>query len=304
MRAAYESVAVKVPGTSGNLGPGFDCLGMAHDIWDDVEATLMAGGSSVTIIGEGQDTLPRDESHLIVRALHATLEWAGAPLAGVRLTCHNRIPHGRGLGSSAAAAVAGVLLGAAFIDRPDIFTKERILSLATDFEGHPDNAAPAVYGGAVVSWMSGVDDSGHIQAHAEPLRLHSDIRTCVLVPSAILPTSAARAVLPANVPLGDAVFNLSRTAMMIQALQYNPSLLMDASEDRLHQGYRAASMPATAEMISALRDAGWPAVVSGAGPSILVLDDLDPTISEIIAKRGWKIVRSADVPGAQITRQA
>ena len=149
MRQVTETLRVRVPATSGNLGPGFDSLGMAHGIYDEVEATLIAGKTTVEILGEGQGELPTDESHLVVRALMRGFEFAGLPLAGVRMVCRNGISQSRGLGSSAAAVVAGLTLAAGFLGRPDLFTKEDVLTLATEFEGHPDNAAPAVYGGAV-----------------------------------------------------------------------------------------------------------------------------------------------------------
>lgn len=284
MRITWQSATVRVPATSGNLGPGFDSLGMAHGIYDDVTATLIAGSSKVEILGEGAGELPTDESHLIVQALRRGLDHAGAPLAGVSLTCHNAIPQSRGLGSSAAAVVAGIALAAALIDRPKEFGKKTILRLATEFEGHPDNAAPAVYGGAVVSWMK--DGVGK----ASPLPLHSSISTTLFVPNGTLPTLKARAALPSTVPHVDAAFNASRAALMVHALTSQPSLLFEATEDRLHQEYRASSMPETMDVVRALREAGWPAVVSGAGPAILVLDTVDAQTCRILEGHGFTAV--------------
>lgn len=295
MRVAAERAVVRVPATSGNLGPGFDCMGMAHGIWDEVEARLVMGPTRVEIFGQGSDTLPRDDDHLIVQALRAGLEHCGVPATGVRLTSRNRIPQGKGLGSSAAAVVAGLLLAKAFIQRDDYLDNQTLLTLATRFEGHPDNAAPAIYGGAVVTW---VDSSG---ARAIPLTLHPEIQTSLLIPDAILPTSTARAALPERVPHTDAAFNASRTALLTWALEHDPSLLVEATRDRLHQEYRASSMPGTAQVLRALRDAGWPAVVSGAGPAILVLDELDSTTASILQSRGFRVHNPGIARGGHIT---
>lgn len=294
MRQVVETLRVRVPATSGNLGPGFDCLGMAHGIYDEVEATLIAGRSTVEVLGEGQDELPTDDSHLIVKAMHRGFEFAGMPLAGVRMTCRNSISQSRGLGSSAAAVVAGLTLAAGFSGRPDLFTKEDVLTLATEFEGHPDNAAPAVYGGAVISWS----ESG--RAHAASLDLHPELRTTLLVPKEVLSTSTARAALPVSVPHVDAAFNAARSALLVHALAKDPDLLHEATRDRLHQEYRSGSMPATAEVLDALRSAGWPAVISGAGPAILVLDELDAQTCRILESRGFAVTTPGVGDGAHI----
>lgn len=294
MRQVVETLRVRVPATSGNLGPGFDCLGMAHGIYDEVEATLIAGRSTVEVLGEGQDELPTDDSHLIVKAMHRGFEFAGMPLAGVRMTCRNSISQSRGLGSSAAAVVAGLTLAAGFSGRPDLFTKEDVLTLATEFEGHPDNAAPAVYGGAVISWS----ESG--RAHAASLDLHPELRTTLLIPKDVLSTSTARAALPVSVPHVDAAFNAARSALLVHALAKDPDLLHEATRDRLHQEYRSGSMPATAEVLDALRSAGWPAVISGAGPAILVLDELDAQTCRILESRGFAVTTPGVGDGAHI----
>lgn len=269
-------------------------MGMAHGIYDEVEATLIAGRSTVEILGEGQEDLPTDDSHLIVRAMQRGFEFAGMPLAGVRMTCRNSISQSRGLGSSAAAVVAGLTLAAGFSGRPDLFTKEDVLTLATEFEGHPDNAAPAIYGGAVISWS----ESG--RAHAASLDLHPELRTTLLIPKAVLSTSTARAALPVSVPHVDAAFNAARTALLVYALAKDPDLLVEATRDRLHQEYRSGSMPATAEVLDALRSAGWPAVISGAGPAILVLDELDAQTCRILESRGFAVTTPGVGDGAHI----
>ncbi|MBE6483377.1 MAG: homoserine kinase [Actinomycetaceae bacterium] len=293
MRVVKSRARVRVPATSGNLGPGFDSMGMAHNVWDDVEVRLVAGPTTVTVIGEGQDTLPTDGSHLIVRALRRAFDVAGLPQAGIEMVCRNSIPQGKGLGSSAAAVVAGLLLLRGLVDQPELFDDATVLRLATEFEGHPDNAAPALYGGAVVCWT---DDA----PHAARIHVSPDIHTTLLVPQAELLTETARSVLPTQVPHSDASFNASRTALLVLALERHPELLLAATEDRLHQAYRADAMPASANALQALRKAGWPAVVSGAGPALLVFDTLDPQTCQILEARGFHVVLAGMARGAHL----
>lgn len=294
MRIVSSTAAVRVPATSANLGPGFDSMGLAHNVWDEVRVRLTTGSTRVQILGEGRDTLPKDESHLIVRALRRGLDAAGLPHSGIELNCRNGIVQGRGLGSSAAAVVAGLMLVRGLVDRPEEFTDEVVLELATEFEGHPDNAAPAIYGGAVISWQ-GADG-----VKVAPLAVSEKIRTTLLVPNAELSTSTARSVLPAQVPHEDAAFNSARAAMLVLALEKRPDLLLEATADRLHQDYRAASMPESATVLRALRDAGWPAVISGAGPSILIFDRLDPQTTEVLARRGFRTISPGIGRGAHL----
>ena len=292
MRIVKDTARVKVPASSGNLGPGFDSMGMAHDVWDEVSATLTTGASRVVILGEGSQTLPKDESHLIVKTMHETLERLGAPTPGVDLVCRNNIPHGKGMGSSAAALTAGVMLVRELLGAPEAFTKEEVLNIVAGYEGHPDNAAPAIYGGVTVSWREG---EGYKTAQLPVLK---SVKTTLLVPDEVLLTTTARAVLPEKVPLVDAAFNASRSALMVYALTQDPELLFAATEDRLHQQYRAESMAHTAAILAALREAGWPAIVSGAGPSILVFAEIDPAMANILAQQGFRTVDSQQVQGA------
>lgn len=292
MRIVKDTARVKVPASSGNLGPGFDSMGMAHDVWDEVSATLTTGASRVVILGEGNQTLPKDESHLIVKTMHETLERLGAPTPGVDLVCRNNIPHGKGMGSSAAALTAGVMLVRELLGAPEAFTKEEVLNIVARYEGHPDNAAPAIYGGATVSWREG---EGYKTAQLPVLK---SVKTTLLVPDEVLLTTTARGVLPEKVPLVDAAFNASRSALMVYALTQDPELLFAATEDRLHQQYRAESMAHTAAVLAALREAGWPAIVSGAGPSILVFAEIDPAMANILAQQGFRTVDSQQVQGA------
>lgn len=266
MRLGHDHVRVTVPATSANLGPGFDSMGLAlgrHDVLD-VQA-LGTDTTDVTVVGEGAGEVSLGEQHLVVRALRAALDLVGAPQIGVRMTCTNEIPHGRGMGSSAAAVVAGIAAARALIADPEALDDRVALRLATSFEGHPDNAAPAILGGATVAWQ-GVDG-----ARATRLEVHPDVEPWVLVPTERLATKRARGVLPTHVPHADAAFNAGRAALLVEALTRRPELLLEATEDRLHQDYRGDVMRGSVDLVHALRERGLAAVVSGAGPTVLVL---------------------------------
>lgn len=270
MRLGSDHVRVRVPATSANLGPGFDALGLAMAHYDEIEVkALGAADVSVQVTGEGAGELPDGEDHLVVRAIRAALDEVGAPQVGLALTCTNTIPHGRGLGSSASAVVAGILAARMLIAEPEALSNTVAFRIASAFEGHPDNAAPAILGGATVAWTT---PGG---PHATRLPLHERVVPVVLVPGYRCATSTARGVLPDHVPHADAAFGAGRAALLVQALCHRPELLFDATEDRLHQHYRAAVMPGSWELIKALRAAGQAAVVSGAGPSVLVLEDAE-----------------------------
>ena len=293
MRIQHTRAAVRVPATSANLGPGFDALGLALDLCDDLELEATTGGVEIEVEGEGATSVPSGEGHLVVQALRRGLDHAGAPQVGVRLRAVNRIPHGRGLGSSAAATIAGLLLARGLVSEPDALDDETVLQLAVEFEGHPDNVAPALLGGVVLSWMDGAI------ARAARLRCapHA-LRPVVLLPQATLSTHQARTLLPATVPHGDAVFNGARAALLVHALAEDPSLLLQATEDRLHQEQRAPGMPQSVELMRVLRQEGLPAVISGAGPSVLVLDGDRSRLSSLVRRivsdpADWRI---AEVP--------
>ncbi len=267
MRLGADHVRVRVPATSANLGPGFDAMGLALGVVDEVEVRALGSTEVlVEVTGEGAGELPTGEDHLIVRAIRAALDDVGAPQVGLHLVCHNTIPHGRGLGSSAAAVVAGILAARMLIGEPQALHNTAAFRIASAFEGHPDNAAPAILGGGTISW------TGPDGPHATQLALHPDIEPVVLVPTTRLATKTARGVLPATVPHADAAFTAGRSALLVQALCHRPELLLEATEERLHQEYRSGVMPATWRLVQALRDAGQAAVVSGAGPSVLVLE--------------------------------
>lgn len=277
-------VTVSVPATSANLGPGFDAFGLALDLRDEVEvvadAAATPSGPPVEVEGAGAGTLPQDETHLVHRAMVAGLTAAGVSpaavqAAGLRLRCRNRIPHGRGLGSSAAAVVAGLLAARGLLERPELLDDDAVLDLATGFEGHPDNAAAAILGGFTISWMAAGAAGGPDRARAVRLEPDPRLATVVCVPAGELATSKARKMLPAEVPHADAAFNAGRSGLLVEAISRRPDLLLDATQDRLHQSQRAAAMPQTAALLERLRAAGGAAVVSGAGPSVLVLGEGD-----------------------------
>lgn len=266
MQLGSAHVRVTVPATSANLGPGFDAFGLALGVRDVVEVRALGSGDvQVDVTGEGAGSVATDESHLVIRTLRAALDLVGAPQTGLHLTCANEIPHGRGMGSSAGAVVAGILAARALIADPSALSDDAVLGLASKFEGHPDNAAPAIFGGATIAWA----DSE--LAHAAKLDLHPDIEPWLLVPNFQLKTEAARGVLPASVPHADAAFNSGRAGLLTHALTHNPDLLLAATEDRLHQDYRAQVLVASSELLRELREQGLAAVISGAGPTVLVL---------------------------------
>jgi homoserine kinase len=259
-------VRVVVPASSANLGPGFDALGLALALYDTVEVrTTETAGLVVRAEGEGADSVPCDETHLVVRALRAAAEHLGLSLPGLELVCRNAIPHARGLGSSAAATVAGIAAGYALAERD---LDEHALRLAGGFEGHADNAAASLYGGLVIAWSGSEGDDDYRAVRLEP---HADIRPIVLVPAVESATKTTRGLLPEQVPHPDAAFVAGRAALAVHAFTADPALLFAATEDRLHQDYREPAWPETARLLAELRAAGVPAAVSGAGPSVLAL---------------------------------
>lgn len=271
MRLRAAHVRVRVPATSANLGPGFDALGLALSLHDELDVRAVASpGVRVDVEGEGAGEVPDDERHLVVRALRAALDHVGAPQTGLHLVCRNRIPHGRGLGSSAAAVVAGVLAARGLVDDPDVLGDDDALALATQLEGHPDNAAPALLGGLTLAWASqGPDGADGVRAVRLPV--HADVAPVAVVPPQHLSTHAARGVLPAQVPHADAAWQAARAGLLVEALGRRPDLLLDATGDRLHQDYRRSVMPESLALVDALRARGVAAVVSGAGPTVLAL---------------------------------
>jgi homoserine kinase len=258
-----EPVRVRTPATSANLGPGFDTLGLALTLYDDLSARVTGDSWSVSVTGEGAGELPSDESHLVVRAMLATFDEMGGRPAGVAVECVNRIPQARGLGSSSAAIVGGVQLARALV-REQI-SDEAALDIAARLEGHPDNVAPCLLGGFTIAWTEAAG------SRAVRLDVAEGVRPTLFVPQERGLTATARAALPSTVPHADAAFNTGRAALLVHALTADPRLLFTATEDRLHQGYRAEAMPGTTSLVAALRSVGVAAVVSGAGPTVLAL---------------------------------
>ena len=293
-------VRVTVPATSANLGPGFDALGLALSMRDELTAEVTGGGIHVEVTGEGADDCPRDASHLVVHSMLAAFDLLGGPPAGITLTCHNRIPHGRGLGSSSAAIVAGVSLARALVGGGSLLVDDdRLFGLAAGIEGHPDNVAPAFHGGLVIS---GREDG---RFFAVPAVVDPRVTVVVFVPPVALATTVARGLLPATVPHLDAAANAGRAALLVAALAGHPEHLLLATRDYLHQDYRAPAMPASAELVRSLRDDGVPAVISGAGPTVLAFCDgpaCTPGSAEVLLERcpgGW-VVRHLEVERAGV----
>ncbi|HET6530168.1 MAG TPA: homoserine kinase [Actinoplanes sp.] len=263
---ASDPAHVRTPATSANLGPGFDALGLALTLYDDVSARVTDGGFRVTVTGEGAGELPGDDSHLVVRAMLATFDELGDRPPGLVVDCVNRIPQARGLGSSSAAIVAGVQLARAVVANGfRLLDDEGALSVATRIEGHPDNVAPCLLGGFTIAWTAGLG------ARAVRLAPAPSVRPTLFVPAERGYTAQARQALPHAVPHADAAFNAGRSALLVHALTAAPELLLPATEDRLHQEYRSAGMPGTASLVAGLRSIGVAAVVSGAGPAVLAL---------------------------------
>ena len=261
-----RAVTVQVPATTANLGPGFDTLGLALAKYDHLEVTVRAEtGVLVEVHGVGEGEVPTDESNLVVRAIAHTFAAYAVPMPGLSIVANNVIPHGRGLGSSGAAIVSGIMAAKGLLEGIVEIDSEALLVLATELEGHPDNVAPALFGGLTIAWMT-PEGPRH-----KKLMVHRGVKPLVFVPEHVMSTALARSLQPVSVPHADAVFNLSRSALLIAAMIQSPELLLAATEDKLHQGYRAAAMPETNRLITLLRDHGFAAVVSGAGPSILVL---------------------------------
>jgi homoserine kinase len=302
MTLSLRSVTVKVPATTANLGPGFDTLGLALSLYDELTVTERnEPGVTVEVIGVGAGEVPTDETNLVVRAIAHTFAAYGQQLPGLNLIARNSIPHGRGLGSSGAAIVSGIMAAKGLLDGIVEIDSNALLALATEMEGHPDNVAPALFGGLTIAWTT---DAG---PQHKKLIVHRGVSPLIAVPEGTMSTELARSLRPLSVPHEDAIFNVSRSALLIAALIQSPELLLAATEDRLHQSYRASAMPETDSLITELRDEGLAAVISGAGPSILVLCS-DPAqrliAAETVARhRGtpWQsLLLAVDFKGATV----
>ncbi len=287
---------MQVPATSANLGPGFDAFGLALGIYDEVRVRATAGATRVQVAGAGAGEVPDGEDHLIVRAIRVALDHVGAPQAGLELRCQNAIPHGRGLGSSAAAVVAGLVAARALISEPEALDDAVVLQLATEFEGHPDNAAPALHGGATIAWL----EEGRARVAAVPL--DPELEVTLLIPQSTLRTSRARTALPRTVPHTDATITAGRAGLLTLALGGRRDLLFTATQDLLHQPYRGEVMPQSVQLLDQLRAAGVPAVISGAGPSLLVFGRL--SAEQLTAMpAGWRVRHPTIDRGGAVPRQ-
>ena len=293
-----------VSASTANLGPGFDSLGLALSLYDEIIVTTIESGLQVEVEGEGAGQVPLGPEHLVVRAVEHGLAAVGASASGLVVRCRNDIPHSRGLGSSAAAVVGGLAAANGLLAQAGStpLSTAQLIQISSEFEGHPDNASAAVLGGAVVSWTEHRDD--HATYSAVSLRVHPDIRLFAAIPEDRSLTAATRVLLPGHVSHQDARFNVSRAALLVVALTQRPDLLLVATEDRLHQPQRAAAMPASAEYLRVLRRCGIPAALSGAGPALVIFTtrpELPAEALEFGAAKGFVVREMGIGPGVRWT---
>jgi homoserine kinase len=306
-----SSVRVRVPASSANIGPGFDSIGLALGIWDEYVVTVSAEPTlSIDVEGEGAGELPCDQRHLVHRAMLKAWEQLGvAPPAGLHLSCRNAVPQGRGLGSSATSIVAGVVAAQGLCDIStrgdrvdDSFDRAFTNNLAAAMEGHPDNSSASIFGGMTLSWADDLDPG---VIHSVQLEVVGDVIPLVFVPAAQLATAIARAALPKQIPLRVAALNSARVGLLVEAVTRHPELLLAATREWLHQEQRRASFPESMALLDALRGKGHAAVISGAGPSVLVLT----TLAQLEDARAmadqsvWRVIEPGmPVTGASLER--
>lgn len=269
-----SKVTVTVPATTANLGPGFDCLGLALGLHNRIEFAEIEDGLIVLVEGEGAKRIPAGERNLVVRSAERLFAYTGRRPKGLRVVQENNIPVGSGLGSSASAVLAGLIGANVLIGQP--LSLSEILKLAVEIEGHPDNVAPALYGGLILSLAEEED------ILIEPIPI-PEMEVVIVLPDFYLPTAKARAALPKEVVMADAVFNAGRMGLLVRALADGDyGRLAKAMVDRLHQPYRLPLIPGMGEAFSAVREAGAAAVaLSGAGPSLIAFG---PTNHQAIAQ--------------------
>lgn len=292
-------VQVSVPATSANLGPGFDSLGIALGLRDVLTGEVVeAGDLEVSVTGVGAAEVPLDEGHLVYKAMCEAFAEMGCAVPGIRLHCANAIPHGRGLGSSSAAIVGGISLARGLVAGGSLLMDDdAVFGLAARMEGHPDNVAPAFYGGFTIARC----EAGRYLA--TPVAVDPRVRVVVFVPPEQVHTSVARDLLPATVPHDDAAAAAGRAALLVVALSREPELLLPATEDFLHQRYREPAMPETLQLVRRLRAAGVAAVVSGAGPAVLAFVD-GSREAEVLdgCPEGWEgLSLTVDATGVQVS---
>ena len=286
-----ERVVVEVPATSANLGPGFDSLGLALALTDQIEARFVDGTDVlVDVSGEGAGQVPCGEANLVARIVRTGLaafdESGELARRGLALTCANAVPHSRGLGSSAAAIVGGLVVAAHLAGVADDVSPAQLVALATRLEGHPDNVAAAVLGGATSAWMQS-GEHGEV-GRATRFDVLPEIVPVLIVPQSEASTSQARGALPELVGHADASFNVARSALLVRALSADPALLWEATDDRLHQRQRREVYPHSMQLVEALRARRIPAAISGAGPSVVafVVGDLARRVDDIAGLAG------------------
>jgi homoserine kinase len=299
------AVTATVPATSANLGPGFDSLGLALDLRDRLTAEVTGHGLEVVVEGAGSGAVPLDEAHLVVRSMRAAFDAMAGQPAGLRLHCVNRIPHARGLGSSSAAIVGGLVLARGLVAGGElVLDDDAVFRLAAEIEGHPDNVAPALYGGFTISGHDTLSD-GSEGFYAVRQSVDPRVSAVVFVPPTGVETTVARGLLPAQVPHADAAADAGRAALLVAALGGAPEHLLRATRDYLHQDYRRAAMPDSLALVDKLRADGVAAVVSGAGPTVLAFCDGSdaPATAALLERRpdGWDARNLAvDLRGARL----
>jgi homoserine kinase len=270
-----KPMQVEVPASSANLGPGFDSFGLALAMHDRYVAQVLDESIlDIDISGEGAEELPRSDKNLLVKAMYKGFDFLGGRPKGLAVRALNVNPHGRGLGSSASAIIGGLVLARALVlNGDDKMSDQQLLSLATEMEGHPDNVSASLFGGATISWIdpSNAAGKGKISAQSIQLSVDTRVRAIAYIPEKALSTTKARKLLPETIPFGEAVRNTSNAAILSHALTSRPDLLFIATEDFLHQSYRAEAMPESIALMKKLRSAGVAAFISGAGPTVLAL---------------------------------
>jgi homoserine kinase len=265
-----EPARVLTPASSANLGPAFDSAGLALDLWDDYRAEItQERGVRVDVAGEGAEHVPRDCSHLVAEAMKRGFDALDVRPPGFTLRCTNRIPHGMGLGSSAAAIVGGLVLARALVIGGEKYlSDDDLLAVATGIESHPDNLAAALHGGLTIAWLDEAQQPGCVR-----FRPSDALVITVLLPNEALATAHARASLPKTVPFEDAVRNVASAALLVHAMTQAPDILLQATRDSLHQTPRREIYPKSWEVMTTLRQHRIPSVISGAGPAVLAFTD-------------------------------
>jgi homoserine kinase len=296
-RLTYKAtpIQVTVPASSANLGPGFDVMGLALELRDIYVAQILDEEVfDVDVTGEGAQEAKLDGKHLVIKSMMRGFEFMGGKPRGIALRALNQIPHGKGLGSSAAAIVGGLNLARSLVlSGNSLMSDEDLIALATDIEGHPDNVAAAALGGATISWME--DRVGVPTGCAARISVDQSIRALLLVPNTQLSTGKARKMLPETIPHKEAVMNTGRAALLVHALSQRPDLLFAATEDFLHQKYRKEGMPKSIDLVNKLRSAGVAAMISGAGPTVLVLHNSTAAERDDIIKSAGSAFQPLDL---------